>query len=73
MILKLEEKLFSINSSKEFEALQKETGDLKRKKIEIENEELKIMEQIESSNKSLEVLVSKFNDEEEPLKVEIEK
>ena len=73
MILKLEEKLFSINSSKEFEALQKETGDLKRKKIEIENEELKIMEQIESSNKSLEVLVSKFNDEVEPLKVEIEK
>ena len=43
MVVKLEEKLFSINSSKEFEALQKETGDLKRRKLEIENDELKIM------------------------------
>ena len=32
-----EEKLFSINSTKEFEALQKETGDLKRLKLEIED------------------------------------
>ena len=29
-----EEKLFSISSTREFEALQKETGDLKRLKIE---------------------------------------
>ena len=33
-ISQLEDKLFLIKSSKEFEALQKETGDLKRKKID---------------------------------------
>ena len=36
-----EEKLFSINSTKEFEALQKETGDLKRLKLEIEDSQIK--------------------------------
>ena len=67
----LEDKLFSISSSKEFEALQKETGDLKRKKIEVEDYELKIMEQVESSTKDLELLRSRFDEELSPLKDEI--
>ncbi|MBT88946.1 MAG: hypothetical protein CMN79_00430 [Spirochaetales bacterium] len=67
----LEDKLFSISSSKEFEALQKETGDLKRTKIEVEDSELKIMEQIESSTKNLESLQSRFDEELSPLKDEI--
>ena len=67
----LEDKLFSISSSKEFEALQKETGDLKRKKIEVEDSELKIMEQVESSTKDLELLQSRFDEELSPLKDEI--
>ena len=45
----IEEKLFSISSTKEFEALQKETGDLKRKKIEIEDSLIKVMEEIETN------------------------
>lgn len=67
----IEEKLFSINSAKEFEALQKETGDLKRKKIEIEDEQLKTMEEIETYNKNYETTKSNFDEEILPTKDKI--
>ena len=57
----LEEKLFSINSTKEFEALQKETGDLKRLKLGIEDNQIKLMENLENSQKSLNENEAKFN------------
>jgi len=72
-ISQLEEKLFLIKSSKEFEALQKETGDLKRKKIDVEDNQLKIMEEIQSSTKNSELLQSKFDEELSPVKEEIKK
>jgi|SRR6056300_225065 len=68
----LEEKLFSINSTKEFEALQKETGDLKRLKLGIEDNQIKLMENLENSQKSLNENEAKFNEEIEPLRQEID-
>lgn len=68
----IEEKLFSINSAKEFEALQKETGDLKRKKLEIEDNQLKTMEEIEYYNKDYETTKSNFELEILPTKDKID-
>jgi len=67
----IEDKLFSINSAKEFEALQKETGDLKRKKIEIEDNQLKTMEEIERYKKDSDQTKTKFEEEVLPMKDEI--
>ena len=58
--------MFSINSTKEFEALQKETGDLKRLKLGIEDNQIKLMENLENSQKSLNENEAKFNEEIEP-------
>ena len=66
-----EDKLFTINSNKEFEALQKETGDLKRLKIEIEDKQLKTMENLELSKENLNNFTSQFQTDIEPLKEEI--
>jgi hypothetical protein len=49
----IEDKLFSINSTKEFEALQKEAGDLKRKKLESEELLLRRVEALEFSARTL--------------------
>jgi len=68
-----EDKLFTINSNKEFEALQKETGDLKRLKIEIEDKQLKTMENLELSKGNLNNFTSQFQTDIEPLKEEIKK
>ena len=68
----IEDKLFSINSTKEFEALQKETGDLKRKKLESEDLQLKTMEEIDYYKKELESLELNFENELGPLKDEVE-
>ena len=70
-VKQIEEKLFSIKSAKEFEALQKETGDLKRKKLEIEDNQLKTMEEIESFNKDFETTKSNFELEVLPTKDKI--
>ena len=67
-----EEKLFSINSTKEFEALQKETGDLKRLKLEIEDSQIKTMESADSSKKALAEMEEFFTNDIEPLKNQIE-
>jgi len=71
-VKQIEEKLFSIKSAKEFEALQKETGDLKRKKLEIEDNQLKTMEEIESFNKDFETTKSNFELEVLPSKDKID-
>jgi predicted nucleic acid-binding Zn-ribbon protein len=68
----IEDKLFSINSTKEFEALQKETGDLKRKKLESEDLQLKTMEEIDYYKKEVESLELNFENELGPLKDEVE-
>ena len=68
----LEDKLFSINSTKEFEALQKETGDLKRLKLGIEDDQIKLMENLENSQKNLDENETKFDEEIEPLRQEID-
>ena len=67
-----EEKLFSINSTKEFEALQKETGDLKRLKLEIEDSQIKTMESTDNSKKALTEMEQFFLSEIEPLTSQIE-
>ena len=68
----IEEKLFSINSTKEFEALQKETGDLKRKKIEIEDSLIKVMEEIETKKEYSNKTQENFESEILPMKGQIE-
>ena len=68
----IEEKLFSINSTKEFEALQKETGDLKRKKIEIEDSLIKVMEEIETKKEDSKKTQENFESEILPMKGQIE-
>ena len=68
----IEEKLFSINSTKEFEALQKETGDLKRKKIEIEDSLIKVMEEIETNKEDSKKTQENFESEILPMKGQIE-
>ena len=66
-----EEKLFSISSTREFEALQKETGDLKRLKIEKEDLQIKTMESLDEAKKSLSEMEEVFKNDIEPLKTQI--
>ncbi|MBT3795814.1 hypothetical protein HOG00_05050 [bacterium] len=65
------EKVMRVKTKEELEALEKETGDLKRRKIEIEDNQIKAMEEIESCKKDSEVRNANFQEEILPMKDEI--
>ena len=65
------EKVMRVKTKEELEALEKETGDLKRRKIEIEDNQIKAMEEMETCKKDSDANNTSFEEEILPMKSEI--
>ena len=65
------EKVMRVKTKEELEALEKETGDLKRRKIEIEDNQIKAMEEMETCKKDSDASNTSFEEEILPMKSEI--